>query len=146
MVTTNGDERMGKVVVDVKLINQADRLLADRGHLPPAEVRETTVKGIVDTGAAMLVLPESVVKTLGLPKEGETGVRYADHRRATRDIVGELELELFGRRFPFKAVVEPGRTDALIGAIVLEALDLLVDCRNQVLRPRDPEMILTEIE
>lgn len=146
MVVKTGAEPMGKVVVDVKLNNQADRLLADRGHLPASEVRTTTIKGVVDTGAAMLVLPESAVKALGLPKDGETTVRYADHRKATRDIVGELELEMFGRRFPFKAVVEPGRSDASIGAIVLEALDLLVDCRQQVLRPRDPDIICTEIE
>jgi hypothetical protein len=34
----------------------------------------------------------------------------------------------------------------LIGAIVLEALDLLVDCRTQTLRPRDPKEIIAEIE
>ncbi len=137
---------MGKVVVDVKISNHSDRVRAEDGRIPLNEVRSITIKGVVDTGAAMLVLPESAAKALGLPKDGETTVRYADHRKATRDIVGELELELFGRRFPFKAVVEPGRSDALIGAIVLEALDLLVDCRQQVLRPRDPDIICTEIE
>ena len=33
----------------------------------------------------------------------------------------------------------------LIGAIVLEDLNLLVDSRTQQLRPRDPEGIVTEI-
>jgi hypothetical protein len=42
--------------------------------------------------------------------------------------------------------VEPNRTDVLIGAIVLEDLDLLVDCRTQTLRPRDPGGIIAEIE
>ena len=35
---------------------------------------------------------------------------------------------------------------ALIGAIVLEALDLLVDCRKQRLYPRDPDYVVSEIE
>jgi hypothetical protein len=35
---------------------------------------------------------------------------------------------------------------ALIGAIVLEELDLLVDCTTQTLRPREPGSILTENE
>jgi hypothetical protein len=43
-------------------------------------------------------------------------------------------------------VVEPARNDALIGAIVLEDLDLLVDCGTQSLYPREPGSTLTEIE
>lgn len=55
-------------------------------------------------------------------------------------------MELFGRHGTFKAIVEPKREDVLIGAIVLEDLDLLVDCRTQTLQPRDPKGIITEIE
>lgn len=35
---------------------------------------------------------------------------------------------------------------AMIGAIVLEALDLLVDCKNQRVVPRDPRSPIYEIE
>jgi hypothetical protein len=38
-----------------------------------------------------------------------------------------------------------GRT-ALIGAIVLEELDFLVDCTNQRLIPRDKRIVVNEIE
>ena len=55
-------------------------------------------------------------------------------------------LQLLGRHSVFTAVAEPARDDALIGAIVLEELDLLVDCESQSLNPRDPNLILTEIE
>jgi hypothetical protein len=51
-----------------------------------------------------------------------------------------------GRDGLFSAVVEPGRQDALIGAIVLEELDLVLDCTTQTLRHREPGSILTEIE
>ncbi len=44
------------------------------------------------------------------------------------------------------AVVEPARTNVLLGAIVLEAFDLLVDCPQQKLHPRDPDHIIAEIE
>lgn len=139
-------DAVGKVVVEVKVINQFDRMRADRGELPADQARTVVLKGVVDTGAAMLVLPASVVTALGLPKYGETSVRYADLRTAKRDIVGDLEVEIQSRRNPFTAVVEPGRSDALIGAIVLEALDFLLDPKHQVLRPRDPNIILTEIQ
>jgi hypothetical protein len=38
------------------------------------------------------------------------------------------------------------RKTALIGAIVLEQLDLLVDCTHQRLVPRDPRYQIVEIE
>jgi predicted aspartyl protease len=145
-MVTKGNPDMGKVVVEVVVTNNADRLFAEAGYISADKVRQMRVSGIVDTGAAMLVLPESVAKQLGLPKTGETKVRYADHRTATREIVGQVEVEYYGRRSVFDAVVEPGRPTALIGAIVMEALDLIVDCKHQTLTPRDPDQILTEIE
>ena len=141
-----GEETMGRVTIDAKVSNVGDRILADNGHRSVDQIRQVTLRGIVDTGAAMLVLPESVARLLGLPKTGEANVRYADHRTATREIVGEVEVEILGRKNIFTAIVEPGRTDALIGAIVLEALDMLVDCRTQTLHPRDPDRIIAEIE
>ena len=38
------------------------------------------------------------------------------------------------------------RTDALVGAIVLEELDFVVDCITQTLHPRDPDRIVSEVE
>jgi hypothetical protein len=51
-----------------------------------------------------------------------------------------------GRHGNFVAIVEPKRTDALIGAIVLETLDLLIECVTQTLQPRDPSGMTSEIE
>ena len=45
---------------------------------------------------------------------------------------------LLGRHGTFTAVVEPGRQTALVRAIVLEDLDLLVDCVGPRVVPRDP--------
>ena len=105
-----------------------------------------TIRGVVDTGAARLVLPKSVVKQLGLPLADKVKVRYADHRTQTRDTVEFVQVEIQGRRGTFTAIVEPSRTEALIGAIVLEDLDYLADCKHQRLVPRDPRFIISEIE
>jgi hypothetical protein len=61
-------------------------------------------------------------------------------------VIEEVRLELLGRHSTSSATVEPDRTTALIGAIVLEDLDFLVDCAKQRLVPRDPDRIVTEIE
>ena len=44
-----------------------------------------------------------------------------------------------GRESVFNAIVEPDRESVLIGAIVLEDLDFLVDCVGQRLVPRRSE-------
>jgi hypothetical protein len=73
-------------------------------------------------------------------------VRYADRRTARRKQVEGVYLELLGRHSVFNATVEPKHETALIGAIVLEDLDLLVDCTKQKLYPRDPHFVVSEIE
>ncbi|MCI0740790.1 MAG: hypothetical protein L0Y72_17200 [Gemmataceae bacterium] len=55
-------------------------------------------------------------------------------------------LKLLGRHSVFNATLEPKRETALIGAIVLEDLDLLVDSTKQRLYPRDPDFVVSEIE
>jgi clan AA aspartic protease len=137
---------MGRVTVEVDLANHEDEMLARRGELAPDKIRRARVPALVDTGATQLVLPKKVVVQLGLPAVGPTKVRYADQRKATRTVVEDVRLELLGRRGLYTAIVEPSRSDVLIGAVVLETLDFLVDCRTKTLRPRDPKHIISEIE
>lgn len=137
---------MGRFSVKLEMANSTDRALAERGHLGADQVRTASCPAVVDTGASHLVLPEKIAAKLGVPVLGKTRVKYADERRLVRDVVGYVEVELLGRRGIFKAVVEPKRKDALIGAIVLEDLDLLVDPRARKLRRRDPRFFIAEIE
>jgi predicted aspartyl protease len=142
----NWRDYVGRFSVEVELANHRDLALADAGFLPQDQVHRTKVTGVVDCGAARLVLPPSAVAALGLSQTGQTMVKFADGRRAPRATVTDVHLEYGGRSGVFSAVVEPGRTDALIGAMVLEELDLLPDCTNGVLVPRDPNIIITEVE
>ena len=141
-----GEKDMGRISIEVELTNAEDLTRVKDGTLAPDKVRRVRLLGWVDTGASYLVIPASVVHQLGLPEKGQAGVRYADRRTETRKVVDQVNVALLGRDGTFKAIVEPGRTDALIGAIVLEDLDLLVDCRTQTLQPRDPTQIIAEIE
>jgi predicted aspartyl protease len=143
---TKGANGVGRFSVDVELANNDDLALVRRGLMRPDQVRRETIPGVVDSGAAMLVLPETVVKRLGLPRGKPLRVRYTDGRRAQRREAKGVSLQLLGREDTFSAVVEPKRADALIGAIVLEALDLLVDCKTHRLVPRDPRGPIYEIE
>jgi clan AA aspartic protease len=137
---------MGRIKIEVELANAEDLVRFKDGTLPPEQVRRARLPGWVDTGATYLVIPESVVQQLGVPEKGTAGVRYADQRGETRKVVHQVNVQLLGRDGTFKAIVEPARRDVLIGAIVLEDLDLLVDCRTQTLQPRDPTQIIAELE
>jgi predicted aspartyl protease len=141
-----GGNGVGRFRVEFEVANNDDLALVRRGLLPPDQVRRETIPGVVDSVAAMLVLPQAVVKRLGLPLGNKVQVRYADGRRVQRAGADGVYVQLLGRHSTFTAVVGPKRETALLGAIVLEALDLLVDCQNQRVVPRDPSIAIYEIE
>jgi predicted aspartyl protease len=144
---TKEKPKMGRFSIEFEIANNRDLNNALGGHLDPAKVRRKKIQGVVDSGATRLILPLAVVKELGLPlKKQKVKVRYGDGRRSLRAEVEEIHLYLLGRDGVFKAVVEPKRDTALIGAIVLEDLDFLVDCTNLRLVPRDPKYVVNEIE
>ncbi len=137
---------MGRFSVEVELTNLKDRFLAEAGVIPADRVRRVRLRGVVDSGAARLVIPEATARELGVPTSGMAKVRYANGETAERSIVEDVQLDYGGRKGVFSAIVEPNRESALIGAIVLEDLDFLVDCVGQRLVPRDPKQIVSEVE
>jgi clan AA aspartic protease len=143
---TTGDNGVGRFSIEFQVANGGDVLKAREGTLAEDQVRRMTIRGVVDSGAGRLVLPKSVVEQLGLPKARKVKVRYADGRTRTRDTAEFVQVEIQDRRGTFTAVVEPTRREALIGAIVLEDLDFLVDCLHRCLVPRDPNFVISEIE
>jgi len=144
--TMNWRNYVGRFSVEFEVTNYEDVVQARKGFLPAEQVRRARITGVVDTGATRLVLPASVVTALGVRETGQVTVRLADGRRETKIVVGDVQLEIQGRSSVFTAVVEPARTDALIGAIVLEELDFVPDCTRQALLPRDPSGLFAEID
>jgi clan AA aspartic protease len=101
----------------------------------------------IDTGATMLVLPQSVVDELKLPLQGKMTVKYANEATAEKDVVWGVEIEICGRVGVFEAVVEPNKTYALLGAIVMERLDLIIEPRNLKIYPNPRSLLpMAEIE
>src|SRR5437868_3607573 len=137
---------MGRPVVKFTLSNFSDILAVEEGRLTADRVRQVEMSGVVDTGATNLVLPLNVVQLLGLPFDEKVSVTYGDRRQEIRDTVRLAHVRLCNRANVFNAMVEPSREDALIGAIVMESLDLIVDCRNLSVHPRNPNFIVTEVE
>ena len=127
---------MGEIVASVELENAADRGIVGEGLRDESTVRRTTVEGVVETGAMMLMLPENVVSRLGLKRQREVVVTYADERKETRPVAGPVTVHIGNRFMITDCVVGPPLSEPLIGQIVLAALDLVADCTNRTLAPR----------
>lgn len=140
------EESVGRFLIEIEVSNFYDVANAATGAKAPEEVRKAKIKGVVDSGAARLVLPATIVKQLGLKTKGKVRVRCADGREKLRDEVDGVNVRMEGRESTFRAVVEPKRQTALIGAIVLEDLDFLVDNKHQRVVPRDPKYIVSELD
>jgi len=126
---------MGKVIEKVKLTSMFE---------PKKSVE---VDAVIDTDATMLVLPRNVIEELGLRKIGERRVRYADNQIQIKPVYRGVILELKGRDGIFDVLGEVEGSEPLVGQIILEALNLIVDPITKIVipNPRSPDMPMTEI-
>lgn len=121
---------MGKVTEKIKLTNLFD------------PTKSVEVEAVIDTGATMLVLPQDIIDELGLKK-----MRDANNKTETKTIYGVVPVEMCGRAGEFNVLGEPEGAQPLVGQIILEQLDLIVDpsTRRVIPNPRSPEMPMVEI-
>lgn len=124
---------MGAVRIQVKLTNAIDEALVSRGLLAPDLLRECDTPALVDTGALSLVIPARMVGRLGLRIRGQRMVQYADGREESVGATEPVIIDCQGRQTVGEALVTGD--EVLIGQVVLEQLDFLVDCKNQRLIP-----------
>jgi len=122
---------MGKVAVAARVENLQDVYAADKGLIPPSQVRKCEVPdALVETGATMLSLPSSLVAQLGLTRRRSRSARTTKGP-ATFDIYDAVQLTVEGRQCVVEAAEVPDGCPVLIGQIPLEALDFVVDPAGQ---------------
>lgn len=113
---------MGLVYQHIRLANAAR-----------PEIEEVDAKALVDSGAVDLCISPLIARQLKLQPVEQRTVTYADGRRDVVDYVGPVLVEVFGRRaFTGAMVMGEG---VLLGAIPMEAMDVLIDPRRQQLIP-----------
>lgn len=127
---------MGEVKVELEVENGVDRELARLGYIKPEGLRSAKVPALVDSGAVMLVLPQDLVEALGLREVGKVIVTYADERKEERPLAGIVTVRVGNRISSMNCVVGPPNSEPLVGQVVLETMDLLVNCVEQKLVPR----------
>ena len=120
---------MSLVRTEITLKNAADVIRSQDGLIKEPEIRQTTVQALVDTGAWTLVIDPVTSEKLGLHviKTG-TGT-LADGTVSVYSLAGPVEVIWKNRSTNCDALVVPGADEVLLGAIPLEAMDLMVHPR-----------------
>lgn len=131
---------MGEVRADVRVSNPIREELLERKIITPKEAPELVLDCLVDTGAVMVLLPEDVVHRLGLKSGGTAVVTLANDEKVEMKTAGPLTVKIGDRSMSMDCLVGPPLCEPLIGQLVLEGLDLIVDCQKQKLssRPSSP--------
>ena len=91
-----------------------------------------TVQSIVDTGAWTIVNNEETCEKLGLDDKGYGEATLADGKEDVYKMAGPLEVRWKNRSFVGNALVLPGAKDILLGAIPLEAMDLTINPKREL--------------
>jgi clan AA aspartic protease len=123
---------MGVFKNEITLKNGADVADAKRGLIKADEVRQVTVKAVVDTGAWTIVINEETREKLGLLDDGYGEADLADGREEVYPMAGPLEVWWKNRHHICSALVLPNARDILLGAIPLEGMDLTINPKREL--------------
>ena len=124
---------MGEVRVKVRLTNYVEERLAERGLLNGGKVHTCEVDALVDTGSARAILPRKVVEALHLEFNGEAVATCADCRTSVVPLAEIVRFDVLDRSTVQEVLVFGD--EVILGQVVLETMDLRVDCRNQQVIP-----------
>ena len=125
---------MGLIRTKIEIINSVDLALVRKGHIKEQEVKRLHVEALVDTGAYMLVINENVKRQLELEVLSKETALLADGSERELEVVGPIEIRFKTRRTTVDALVVPGDTEVLLGAIPLEGMDVIIDPLKQEMK------------
>ncbi len=100
----------------------------------------------MDSGAVLSILPRDIVEYLGVPLLGTVIVTLADERKGEMPKAEGILIRVDGRSTTLPCLVGPPNSEPLLGQVVLEVLDLLVDCAGQRLAPNPASPIYPSLK
>lgn len=131
---------MGLVYANITLINGEDLILAKRHLIGTDEIKQMNVSMLVDSGAYMMAINETICEQLNLPIKEKRKVQLANGMIAEYNVAGPIEVRFENRRSNMDALVLPGDNEPLLGAIPMEDMDVLIHPQRQtlVVNPEHP--------
>ncbi len=131
---------MGLVYAEIELINSYDLESARRHIIGEEEVKRMPINILVDTGSYMLAINETIQEQLQLPVMEKKKAQLANGHVVEYDVVAPVEVRFKNRRTVCSAMVLPGDSEPLLGAIPLEEMDVLIHPLRQelIVNPEHP--------
>lgn len=124
---------MGLVYAEIELINGEDLALARKHYIGEDEIKRMKVSALVDSGSYMLAINENIQEQLQLPVVEKRKAQLANGEIVQCDVVAPVELRFKNRQTTCRAMVLPGDSEVLLGAIPLEDMDVLIHPQRQEL-------------
>ncbi len=124
---------MGLVYAEIELINGDDLAFVRRHIIGEDEVKRMWVNALVDTGSYMLAINENIQEQLQLPIVEKRKAQLANGHIVECDVVAPVEVRFKNRQTTCRAMVLPGDSEPLLGAIPLEDMDVLIHPLRQEL-------------
>ncbi len=118
---------MGLVYAEIEIINGFELEMARRSMIDPEEVKRLFVNILVDTGSYMMCINESIQEQLQFPIVDSKKAQTADGRIIDCPVVDQIQIRFENRNWSGRAMILPGDTEPLLGAIPLEEMDVLID-------------------
>lgn len=131
---------MGLIYADIELINSGDLEMAKRNLLDPEDVKRMTVNMLVDSGSYYMCINETVKAQLDLQVVEYRKAELANGHIEEFEVVGPIEIKFKNRRCITEAMVLPNESECLLGAIPMEAMDVLIHPLRQelIVNPEHP--------
>jgi len=132
---------MGITYAEIELIRSDDLALLRAGYIQEEQINRIKVTALVDSGASMLTIPESIKNQLNLPKVDDQQAELADGSIINVEVVGPVEIRFENRMAIVSALVIPGEAEVLLGAIPMQAMDVLIDPKQErlIVNPKSPD-------
>lgn len=124
---------MSLVYAEIELINGEDIALARRHVIDGDEVKRMWITALVDTGSYMLAINENIQEQLQLPVVEKRKAQLANGHIMECNVVAPVEVRFKNRQTTCRAMVLPGDSEPLLGAIPLEDMDVLIHPLRQEL-------------
>ena len=124
---------MGLIHTEIILKNAGDRIRVQSGLIKENEIRQASVRALVDTGSGTLVINEELRQKLGLEVRGLRRASFANDIKEICKVTEPVEIHWKDRDTACRALVVSGAEEVLLGAIPLEDMDLIINPSKQEL-------------
>jgi len=124
---------MGLVHAEIEIINGGDMEMVRRNLMDKDEIRRMSVIMLVDSGAYNLCINEVIQEQMEFPIVEKRKAQMANGSIEEFDVVDNVQVRFKNRATTCRAMVLPGDSEPLFGAIPMEDMDLIIHPLKQEL-------------